>query len=92
VLATFYTEKDTEGNTAYELKGSYNECCELQLPDKANKEIKSVTLGGQTQSCKLYKEAGCKGSGGKEVKDVTKTDDDLELGTILSVICKMKGN
>jgi hypothetical protein len=51
-----------------------------------------VILGGETKGCKLYKEAGCKGSGGKEVKDVTKTDDDVKLGTILSVICQLKGN
>ena len=50
-----------------------------------------MTLGVQTQACKLYKEAGCKGSGGKDVKDVTKTDDDVRLGTILSVICQWKG-
>jgi hypothetical protein len=51
-----------------------------------------VTLGGQTKGCKLYKEAGCKGEGSQEVKDVTKTDDDVKLGTILSVICELKVN
>jgi hypothetical protein len=45
-----------------------------------------------TKECKLYKEAGCKGDGANEVKDVTKTDNDLKLRTIASILCEWKGN